>query len=257
MPPVEAGRAAVLGEYGGLGLPTEGHMWENRSWGYQGMAGTAQLTSKYIAFARKLAQLKDKGLCAAVYTQITDVETEANGLLTYDRAVIKPDLERIAAANHFQLPPAPEMVEIVPTAQTAAQMWRYTTEKPAGNDWSKAEFDDSSWKEGKSGFGTEGTPGAVIGTEWNTDDVWIRRTFALADRPLKMPQFSVHHDEDIEVYLNGVLALRQRGFITAYDVFDIAPEALKTLKPGKNTLAVHCHQTTGGQYVDVGIVDEK
>jgi hypothetical protein len=257
MPPVEDGRAVVLGEYGGLGLPTEGHMWENRSWGYQGMAGTAQLTSKYIAFARKLAQLKDKGLCAAVYTQITDVETEANGLLTYDRAVIKPDLEKIAAANHFQLPPAPEMVEIVPTARTAAQMWRYTTEKPAANDWSKPEFDDSSWKEGKSGFGTEGTPGAIIGTEWNSADIWIRRTFTLEDRPLKMPQLSVHHDEDIEVYLNGVLALRRPAFITAYDTFDIRPEALKTLKPGKNALAVHCHQTTGGQYVDVGIVDEK
>ena len=110
---------------------------------------------------------------------------------------------------------------------------------------------------GPAAYLEEGTPGAVIGTEWNSGDIWIRRTFTLEDRALKMPQLSVHHDEDIEVFLNGVLALRQRGFITAYDVFDIAPEALKTLKPGKNTLAVHCHQTTGGQYVDVGIVDEK
>src|SRR5207244_4115242 len=134
-----------------------------------------------------------------VYTQITDVETEANGLLTYDRAVIKPDAEKIAAANRFEFPPLPEQVEIVPTAKTSPQTWRYTMDKPA-EGWSKPDFDASVWQEGKSGFGTQDTPGAIIGTEWKSADIWLRRE-VMIDKPLKSPQLCVHHDEDVEVYV--------------------------------------------------------
>ncbi len=257
MYPPEEARAQVLGEYGGLGLPTEGHMWEQKSWGYQGMSGPTQLTRKYITFSRKLAELKDKGLSAAVYTQLTDVETEANGLLTYDRAIIKPDAEKIAAANRFDFGPLEEEpeVEIVPTARTSPQTWRYTTEKPA-DGWFKTDFDASGWKEGKSGFGTQGTPGSIIGTEWKTADIWLRRD-ATITKPLKAPELTIHHDEDAEVYINGVLAVRVRGFIGEYESLGLKPEALAALKQGKNVIAVHCHQTAGGQYIDVGIVDAK
>jgi uncharacterized protein (UPF0264 family) len=62
-----------------------------------------------------------------------------------------------------------------------------------------------------------------------------------------------HHDDDLEVYLNGILAAKLPGFITHYGQFDLRPEAVAALKPGTNTLAAHCHQITGGQYVDVGL----
>ena len=64
----------------------------------------------------------------------------------------------------------------------------------------------------------------------------------------------VHHDEEAEIFLNGVLACKAGGFVSEYDEYPISPEALASLKPGKNSLAVHCHQTNGGQFVDVGIV---
>ncbi|MHB9008294.1 MAG: glycoside hydrolase family 2 protein, partial [Limisphaerales bacterium] len=93
-PPPEAARAAVLGEFGGLGLAIEGHTWTQRTWGYQGMATRNGLTRRYVDLLRGAYELRDRpGLSAAVYTQTTDVETECNGLLTYDREIVKPAAE--------------------------------------------------------------------------------------------------------------------------------------------------------------------
>lgn len=94
-PDPEPARAAVLGEFGGLGLETPGHMWTQKNWGYQTMVDLSGLRQRYEGLWREVWQLQEKpGLSAAVYTQTTDVETEANGLMTYDRAVIKADTAR-------------------------------------------------------------------------------------------------------------------------------------------------------------------
>jgi predicted amidohydrolase YtcJ len=253
-PDPEDKRAAVLGEFGGLGLGVEGHSWSNKTWGYLGTKDSRELTRKYERLLARVYELKEKpGLSAAVYTQITDVETEANGLMTYDRAVVKVDLDRVAAVNRGDVSQVPEVREVVPTSRERPQTWRYTVDKPAG-DWYKDDFDDSEWKEGKGGFGTKGTPGAVVGTEWKTDDIWLRRTFLLPDAALGDLHLYLHHDEDAEVYLNGVLALKVPGFTTEYGEAPISEKARAALRPGKNTIAVHCHQTTGGQYIDVGLV---
>ena len=105
--PVEQ-RAAVLGEFGGLGLKVEGHTWSETTWGYKGVEDAEALTSGYEQLLANAWALKDKpGLSAVIYTQLTDVETEANGLLTYDRAVNKLDVARAVAANTGNPRPAP------------------------------------------------------------------------------------------------------------------------------------------------------
>jgi hypothetical protein len=64
----------------------------------------------------------------------------------------------------------------------------------------------------------------------------------------------IHHDEDAAVYLNGRRVARPRGFTTSYQLMPLDKEALRSLKPGQNTLAVRCRQTRGGQFIDVGLV---
>lgn len=256
-PKPEANRAAVLGEFGGLGLPTEGHMWTNKHWGYAGTRDSADLTRKYERLLQRVYELKkDPGLSAAVYTQTTDVETEANGLLTYDRAVIKVDVDRVAAANRGDFSKVPKVKTVVPTSQEKGVEWRYRLDKPP-KEWIRPDFTDFRWQKGEGGFGTKGTPGAVVRTEWKTGDIWLRREFELPEGKFDNLHLLMHHDEDAEVYLNGVLAAKVGGFITNYEIESISPEALKALKPGKNTIAVHCHQTGGGQYIDVGLVEVK
>lgn len=254
-PNPEARRATVLGEFGGLGLPVKGHTWQSeRNWGYRSFTDAQSLTDAYVDLIRKLFPLvKSKGLSAAVYTQTTDVEVEVNGLLTYDRALIKMDAKTVAAANRGQFPAAAKVVEVVPTAQQAPVEWRFTTEAPAEN-WFGPQFNDASWKSASGGFGTRSTPNTVVRTEWNSNRIWIRRAFSLPDVRTENLRLLVHHDEDAEVYLNGVLAARLSGFTTDYQTFAMSAEARAALKPGGNVMAISCRQTGGGQYIDAGLV---
>ncbi|WP_435017424.1 sugar-binding domain-containing protein [Tundrisphaera sp. TA3] len=254
-PPLEPKRAGVLGEFGGLSLGVDGHTWTKEIWGYQGTKSADELTSKYERLLREGWDMREtKGLNALVYTQITDVETEANGLLTYDREVIKVDVERARAINRGDASKVPTTRDLAPTGQAERQPWKYTTEKPADN-WTAVDADESSWKDGLAVFGTRGTPGAHIGTVWNTPDIWARRVITLPDPvPAKIVLLTLY-DEDAEYYLNGVLAATVKGHVSSYDELPISAEARAALKPGKNVLAVHCHQTTGGQAIDVGVAE--
>ncbi|HYG35952.1 MAG TPA: glycoside hydrolase family 2 TIM barrel-domain containing protein, partial [Clostridia bacterium] len=105
-PEPEAKRATVLGEFGGLGLPLRGHTWQaEKNWGYRSFTNSAALTSAYTDLIAKLWPLiESKGLSAAVYTQTTDVEIEVNGLMTYDRELVKMDWNTLVLANKNKLP---------------------------------------------------------------------------------------------------------------------------------------------------------
>ncbi len=253
IPKLEDQRAAVLGEFGGLGLPLEGHTWQAKNnWGYRSFTDRESLTTAYEQLIRRLRPLIGRGLTAAVYTQTTDVEIEVNGLLTYDREVIKLDPERTLALHKQLYLPSPKDVALIPTSREAPQLWRYTTEKPAER-WQQPGFDDSSWKEAPGGFGEPTTPGTKVRTLWKTPDIWLRRTFELSDAKPDGLALLIHHDEDAEIYLNGVLVASVKGYLTDYALVPLDERAATTIKVGKNTLAVHCHEIRGAQYIDVGL----
>lgn len=249
-PKPEAKRAAVLGEFGGLGMPTPGHMWEERSWGYQTFKSREELTTAFEGlFANLRFLIAEPGLSAAVYTQTTDVETEANGLMTYDRAVMKMDPRRVRRAVKALFGPAAKLETILATSEDEPQTWQYTlTAPPAG--WESPSFSDVAWSTGRGGFGTEGTPGAVVGTTWSGSDIWLRRPFTLA-QPANQLYLRLHHDDEAEVYIDGKRVASLQGWTSAYTLLSLGKLSLTA---GTHTLAVHCHQDRGGQFIDVGLV---
>ena len=172
--------------------------------------------------------------------------------MLYDKSVWRKyaGRDKTKAANWAPIPKPPVVRTVTPTAREDAN----TTQKPP-DDWFKPNFDAGEWKQGKAGFGTRGTPGAVVRTEWNTPDIWLRREFTLPEGQWTNLQLWMHHDEDAEIYVNGVPATTVRGYTTDYEEAPLNAAGRAALKPGKNVLAVHCLQTGGGQYIDVGLVN--
>jgi len=96
----DAERVTVLGEYGGIGMPVQEHLWQtDRNWGYVQFKSSDEVTAEYIKFALLLKEMVIRGFSGAVYTQTTDVEGEVNGLMTYDRKIIKLNEQKVREIN--------------------------------------------------------------------------------------------------------------------------------------------------------------
>jgi len=126
-----------------------------------------------------------------------------------------------------------------------------TTEKPPAN-WAETGFDATGWKTGTSGFGQAETPGIRVKTPWTTPDIWLRTELSLDAEPAAMV-LRYFHDEDMEVYVNGKPLLTAAEYVRQYVVRPLRPAEVERFRQGKNTVAVHCRQTRGGQGVDLGV----
>jgi len=146
--------------------------------------------------------------------------------------------------------------DLAETSRSAPVPWRFTTTAPPAG-WSDADFDDTSWATGPGGFGTAGTPGAVVRTDWRSRDIWLRRSFDLRTGilPGAEVRLVIHHDEDAEVFVNGVEAVRTERWTQSYVDLPVTEAAAATLRPGRNVIAIHCRQNGGGQYIDAGLVE--
>jgi len=249
------GQPFLISEYGGMHVKTDRDT--GPAWGYDG-AGlpVADFLARYQGLTDVL--LDNPNMFGFCYTQLTDIEQEQNGVYFYDRTP-KYDPARLRAINaraaaYETQPPRVRPLAwrtVVPTSQTEAQEWRYTLTPPAEN-WYKPGFEPAAWETGKGGFGIASTPGAVVGTEWKSPEIWIRRTFQVERTGAACVALKIHHDEDAEVYVNGQAVATLSGYATDYVL--VPCDALgKALTAGENVLAVHCRQTAGGQFIDVGI----
>ncbi|RYG31330.1 glycoside hydrolase family 2 [bacterium] len=252
--PGQPGQAIVSGEYGATKYPLVGHLWGENN--VVEVASESEYLRRYESYASLLSILKGEGgLSGAVYTQITDVETELNGIMTYDRAAFKTDPRTIRELNRNAINRRITFEDVVPTSRKRGQSWRFTTTPPAAS-WSQPRFDDSTWNAATGPLGSEGTPDLGVATPWTSSDIWLRRRFTLGNlstEDVKRLVFNLYHDENCEIYINGVLAATIEGFST-YTVAPINATGKRALIPnGVNTIAVHCHQTAGGQGIDVGI----
>ena len=253
-PLAEPARASVAGEFGGLGLPIEGHTWLAKgNWGYRSFTTPDALGEAYRRLLSQLRLQIAEGAAAAIYTQTTDVEIEVNGLMTYDRAVTKMPAAEMARWNATLFTPPPRIVTLVPTSYVTPVTWRYTTAAPEAS-WTRPDFDAASWQEGAAGFGKTDNTWAHANTPWTTSDLWLRREVALTAGSFSNPHLRIFHDDDAEVYVNGELVATLPGANGAYEFVPLGDHA-RALRAGKNTIAVHVHQARGGQYFDLGLVD--
>ena len=145
---------------------------------------------------------------------------------------------------------------ILPSVREEKWIGTYTFDDPQSDKWFTVGFNDSSWKKGASAFGTPNEP--FLSTPWETKDIWVRRVFDLKeDLANKSIYLHYSHDDDFELYINGIKVI-ETGYSWKYNVLEeLSPEIKATLKKGKNIIAVHGHNRTGGAYVDFGLYEKE
>ena len=196
----------------------------------QGAKGNSQFDNQYEKWSRREKDLQ---------RQIDGFEEKFLVKLNEDLLLEKPSKTKN------------KPIVLISDARAGGSAWSFSYEKPA-DDWFEVGFDHSKWDSGKGGFGRDGTPGSKVNTKWHTPDIWLRKDFRLAAVP-KSLRISLHHDEDCKVYLNGKLILERKGHVSNYQTHDVTKISNDAIQTGKNVIAVHCRQTTGGQYVDLGM----
>jgi len=140
---------------------------------------------------------------------------------------------------------------VIPAADETNYSIRYTMSTPE-NGWIKEDFDDGGWKVGFAPFGDNRS----AKTSWLSKDIWVRRSFNLQETDMENLYLKLHHDDNVEVYLNGVQVHSHRGWLNKFAYYSINDAARKTLKKENNVLAIHCANTAGGAWLDAGLVTE-
>ena len=130
--------------------------------------------------------------------------------------------------------------------------WRTTTLRPSAN-WAEPSFDDAAWSSAKGAFGDMPRSDTPIGTAWTSPDIWLRRSFTLASIPAQLT-LRIFHDEDAEVYLDGVQIAALTGWSQGYRSVEIPTQIRSTLAMGTHMLAVHCRNFSPPQIIDVGLI---
>ena len=250
------GRATVLGEFGGHGLPVTDHLWWNkRNWGYRTFTDRATLHEQYLTVVSDVEGLIGFGLSAAVYTQTTDVEGEVNGLMTYDRAVVKFDAGELTRIHQRLYQASRKANMFLADSEKTRHPWLFVRGVPAG-DWTSPEFDDGNWMSGTAPFQSGLDELFPTGTKWESGAIWTRRSFTLTDTPANLWMKVLHGSEKGALYINGQKVFDfsdTRPTSRHYRHADIS-EFAGALRQGKNVIAIQSEAGAGdGHSIDVGL----
>ncbi len=248
-----------LSEFGGIG-------WfehqEGDSWGYGNNPKT--LDEFYQRFAGLInAQMDNPNLFGYCYTQLTDIEQEKNGVFYYDRSA-KFDADKLHAIQSrkaaYEIDPPLQTKTLTANYQVlmgaapdGKYVWKYALEKPA-DEWMNIKFDDAAWRQGPGGFGQKGGVEKYIATKWNSKNIWLRREFQYDGTAFDNAMLVIHFDNDTKVYVNGKLVWQKTGWNDRYMGYEITEKLRSALSKGDNTIAIHCAQDTGGQFIDAAIL---
>ncbi|OXU15166.1 glycoside hydrolase family 2 protein [Sedimentisphaera salicampi] len=246
-------RAAVLGEFGGLGWPVPGHLWrDKKNWGYRNFSSQQELWERYRSLMDDTWGLKGQGLAAAIYTQTTDVEGEVNGLLTYDRKVIKLDPEKMTKLHQRFYEPAGPSVTIMKDSEERRQLWKYSRSSEH-EGWHKPDFDDRSWSSGEAPFIELENTYIPKGTTWEEGNLRLRRTFNLEEVPSDLRMKVFYNVGQADVFINGIKVKQLRGRCKRHYQHIAVPEAVGALREGENIVAVQCSAPDRRAAFDLGL----
>ncbi len=264
-------RAMVLGEAGGIDLLIPGHLWtpdlkgENKiktDWALDFKKGivksTDELIEKYKILLDDLFQLKKHGLNAVVYTQISDVEDEISGWMTYDRKMSKLPETTFAALHEQFFKPTLTGKYILPLSMNTAQQWNYSFTAPS-NDWIK-NTTIADFKLGEAPFGIESKIVPKVNTTWNSKSLFLSKEFTLTALPAKLSLIACNTGIT-DVYINGAYVMQFNNFLKNDPEVKISEtilsdEAMKLLKVGVNQLSLKFNFSSAGKpvyYYDFGI----
>jgi hypothetical protein len=141
---------------------------------------------------------------------------------------------------------------ILPASDETPYECKYTETQPA-NGWELLQFNDDSWETGKAPFTDDKSKAK---TPWNSKNIWVRRTFNLDNTNADKLFLKLYHDDNVEVYLNGEKIYTKEGWTSDFEMIPLSDAVKSKLKKGTNTLAIHCANTAGGAYLDMGLVDQ-
>ncbi len=263
-------RAQVIGEGGGLDLPLKGHLWFqdqtmpekiNRAGDLNRETVTTvkDFEERYTVWIENLVLLKSYGLNGIVYTQITDVEVELNGWLTYDRKVSKIPVERLEEIHSRLFRPAPERGNyVLPLSMDKPQRWMYSFTEPS-SDWYKLG-NRGKWNSGTGPFGKNQMNVPEVNTRWETRSIFLQRDFNLTSTSKKV-NIVVYNVGITDIYINGEFAiqvnnLRRTDSELKVSEVPLPEQAARLLKKGSNHIAIKLEFTGTDQpinFVDIGI----
>ncbi|MEH0152869.1 sugar-binding domain-containing protein [Limibacter armeniacum] len=255
MEPAEKNRASVLGEFGGLGWPVENHLWWNKkNWGYLTYNSQEVFTDEFSRIVEELQPLVGWGLSAAVYTQTTDVEGEVNGLMTYDREVIKVNPAEIKKLSAKLYQPWWNKQMLVADSETERQEWMVTESKPAKN-WMATDYDDFFWMKKEGPFSTEEMYTLEASTGWDSDKLYARKKFYLSQLPQHLYIKHYLPKAKVKIYVNGheIKTIEDKGGRKRHYSHELFNEAIKYLKEGENVLAVEVENGKEKAAFDLGL----